>query len=164
MSVLLSVSDLLAEPGRSRVVDVAVPLDVDLAAGGLHGEAAARLVLRSLSDGVVATGTAAAVADLVCTRCLVTWSEETEATINQVYRLRPEDPDEELGIAPGGLIEVGDVLRDELVLEVPLAPVCTPECRGLCPTCGTDLNTAPCSGHEEGPESPFVALKELLEP
>jgi len=164
MSVLLSVADLLAEPGKAREVEVTVPLDVELGGGALHGEAATRLHLRSLTDGVVVTGSAAAVADLVCTRCLTTWREPLEVTVSQVYRLRPEDPDEELAVEPGGLIEVGDVVRDELALGVPLAPVCSADCRGLCPTCGTDLNTAPCGGHDEGAGSPFAALKELLEP
>ena len=164
MSVVVSVSDLLVEPGKARDVDIAVPVDVDVVGGSIHDEAEVRLSLRSLSDGVVAKGSARTVVDLVCTRCLVEWSEGLAVDLDQVYRTRPEDPDEEMPIAPGGLIEIGDVVRDELALAVPLAPVCTPGCRGLCPTCGTDLNTAPCGGHDDGSDSPFAALKQLLEP
>ena len=164
MSVLLSVSDLLVDPGKAREVEVAVPVDVDLPGGSIHGQAEMALVLRSLSDGVVSKGAATAVVELVCTRCLTRWSEEISAAIDQVYRLHPDDPDGEMGIEPGGHIEVGDVARDELALGIPLAPVCTPGCRGLCPTCGTDLNTAPCGGHDDGSDSPFAALKQLLDP
>jgi uncharacterized protein len=42
-------------------------------------------------------------------------------------------------------IDLAPLVRDAIHLAVPIAPVCTPECRGLCPTCGADLNLGPCS-------------------
>ena len=56
------------------------------------------------------------------------------------------------------------VLRDAVLLTFPLLPLCDPECRGLCATCGADLNTGACPGHEEMTESPFTVLRGLLEP
>ncbi len=56
------------------------------------------------------------------------------------------------------------IIRDEVSLALPLVPLCKKDCLGLCPTCGTDLNTAPCSGHADESDSPFSALQQLLEP
>jgi len=48
-----------------------------------------------------------------------------------------------------------------LQLEIPLKPLCRPECKGLCPTCGADRNVAPCDCREEGDER-LAKLKSLL--
>jgi uncharacterized protein len=75
------------------------------------------------------------------------------------------EPDEDrLPIERGGHIDLEPVVRDEVGLALPLVPLCREDCLGLCPTCGTDLNTAPCSGHADEIESPFSALRQLLEP
>ena len=60
-------------------------------------------------------------------------------------------------------IDTEPLLRDELLLAMPLAPVCRPDCKGLCPECGTDLNTGACSGHESEPVSPFAELRSLFD-
>jgi len=71
---------------------------------------------------------------------------------------------DESPIARDGSIDLGQTLRDEASLAIPLVPVCRPDCKGLCPTCGSDLNTDPCSGHADESTSPFGALRHLLEP
>ena len=52
---------------------------------------------------------------------------------------------------------------DELALALPVAPVHDENCKGLCPVCGNDLNSDPCDGHEDGLDSPFAVLKDLLD-
>ncbi|MFN3689662.1 MAG: YceD family protein [Fimbriimonadales bacterium] len=45
----------------------------------------------------------------------------------------------------GNYLYVDDLLRQYLLLELPIAPVCREDCKGLCPTCGQNLNEAPCA-------------------
>ncbi len=52
-------------------------------------------------------------------------------------------------------VETNDVVREQLLLAVPMRVVCRPECRGLCASCGRDLNEGAC-GCQESPAAPWV--------
>jgi uncharacterized protein len=54
-------------------------------------------------------------------------------------------------------------IRDAVLLAVPVGPTCKPDCLGLCATCGGDLNTGACPGHDEEGDSPFASLRELFD-
>jgi uncharacterized protein len=57
----------------------------------------------------------------------------------------PVDEDVETGSYQGGVVDVAEILREHVLLELPMALHCRPGCRGLCPSCGADLNQGPCS-------------------
>ncbi len=158
----LQISDLLARPGSSRREEGFVEVEAALADASVNDRVSFAVDLRSTTDGVVARGTAHAVFDVRCSSCLTEWAEEVDIPVEAVYRHHPRDEDE-LPIEPGGRIDIGSVVHDEVSLALPVAPRCGSTCRGLCPTCGTDLNTDPCDGHEEAVESPFAALRELFD-
>jgi uncharacterized protein len=162
MSARIQVSDLLAHPGTARSVDGAVPMSVQLPHASIDGEATFDAEIRSLTDGVVARGTAGATVALTCTRCLKDWVAVAAAAIDAVFRLHPDLDGDELPVEPGGWIDLGPVVHDETVLGIPARPLCRQECLGLCPTCGTDLNVEPCEGHGDIVESPFAALAQLF--
>ena len=159
----LQVSDLLARPGASRQETVTLPVDVRLTDASAAGDVAVDVTLTSMTDGVLLRGSATVSAEVVCCRCLRAWREDVAVSFEQTYRERPLSEDE-MEIEPGGWIDVGDPVHDEVSLGLPRGPVCRPDCRGLCPTCGTDLNTDPCDGHGDDHTSPFAALKDLFEP
>ena len=46
---------------------------------------------------------------------------------------------------PDGRIDLVALAREQLELAVPMKPICRPDCRGLCPTCGADRNSEPCA-------------------
>jgi uncharacterized metal-binding protein YceD (DUF177 family) len=93
----------------------------------------APLTLESASGGLVVRGEVATTAVHTCHRCLKEWSEELL------------------------------VLRDAVLLAVPLSPTCQEDCRGLCAVCGADLNGGSCPGHDDEPDSPFASLRGLLD-
>lgn len=163
MPYVVTVSELLADPGSSRTERGSVPVSVALPNAAAEGEGTFEATLRSLRDGVVARGTVAVVVDLVCSRCLVEWSETREIPFEQVYRRHPEDADDELPLIDGHSIDLQPAIHDEVSLSLPAAPTCRPDCAGLCSVCGSDLNVAPCDGHGEGSDSPFAVLKQLFD-
>lgn len=163
MPYLVNISDLLVDPGSSRHERGRIPLSVSLSGASVEGEAIMEAKLRSLSDGVVVAGSVEVVADLVCTRCLTTWSEERTVPFEQVFRRHPVDDDDELPLVEGHSIDLEQAVHDEVSLSLPTVSLCRPDCAGLCAVCGTDLNVAPCGGHGEGPDSPFAALKQLFD-
>ena len=65
----------------------------------------------------------------------------------------------EIGFYSGGGIELADVVTEQVILSVPMKLVCRPDCRGLCPTCGVNLNVEQCDCPPPQGESSFASLK-----
>jgi uncharacterized protein len=59
-------------------------------------------------------------------------------------------------------LDVTEVARQHLLLAVPFAPVCRPDCAGLCPVCGADRNTNPCHCTARLPDPRWQVLQNVL--
>jgi len=66
----------------------------------------------------------------------------------------------EVGFYTGDGIELADVATEQVILFVPMKVVCRPECRGLCPECGANLNLTKCNCAPRRKDSPFASLQE----
>ena len=87
----------------------------------------------------------------LCSRCADELEQEVTIPVKYIYkkysqRLRPEDqlPDLDLGFYDGLQLDVGDVVRDVLILSLPFTPLCSPDCEGVCPNCGANRNRENC--------------------
>jgi uncharacterized protein len=69
----------------------------------------------------------------------------------------------EVGYYQGDGLVLEDVLREQVLLAVPLKVVCREDCKGLCPTCGKNRNTEPCSCAATLGDPRWSALKEIRE-
>lgn len=95
-----------------------------------------------------------------CHRCLSEWTEEISQDVTQIITL---GDDEEYDYhLDGDIFDFSALVRDELMLGLPIAPQCGPDCRGLVVEAGSDLNTD-LSEDEAASSSPFSVLKDLLE-
>ncbi len=155
-------SDLLGLSGARRTEELTGPLEFETDLVTLVGDAKATMSLEAMADGLVARGEVVAPVLLRCNRCLVEWQEDTIADVILAFGQETDEEIHEIG--RDGAIDLEPFLRDELCLSLPLVPLCSDSCLGLCQTCGTDLNRQPCSGHPDESESPFAALREFLEP
>ena len=155
------VSDL--NPGDSRPFAVETPATyaVELARVAPETPVRAEVELRAISGGVMVDGTVAYEAELTCHRCLLTWTEEGKRRVLQL--VEPAGADEAEYTLEGDELDLEPLVRDEVTLALPIAPLCREDCAGLCPTCGADLNTDACPGHDEESVSPFAGLRDLLE-
>ncbi len=163
MSLRIQISDLLSRPGHTRSETGSLPLRFRVGDGSVDDQVGVAVDLRSLSDGIIASGRIETTVDLSCTRCLTTFSDPLEVEFEAIFRVHPDDADEEYPIEAGGWIDLEPVVHDEVSLSLPHRPLCRPDCLGLCQSCGTDLNTAPCGGHGDESDSPFAALKHLFD-
>ena len=59
-------------------------------------------------------------------------------------------------------IDLAQLLREYALLEVPISPLHSPDCKGLCPVCGQDLNIRDCGHRQDEDDSPFVKPKDLV--
>ena len=71
------------------------------------------------------------------------------------------EEDEETYPLRGEMLDLQPLVRDALLLELPLAPLCNEECKGLCPACGADLNDGPCSCDTRPADPRWSALDSL---
>lgn len=98
-------------------------------------------------------GRVGTVATMVCSRCLTTIRRPLEAVLDEEFPIGADDDEagetRELGLSAGPtpVLDVSEVVRQQLLLTTPMAPLCRPDCRGICPTCGANRNEADC-GHD----------------
>ena len=122
-------------------------LDDDLHAEAIHCAVRASKV----QQGILAEVDCSAELDLECTRCLEPFRGKLNAHFEELFHFRylRENEDAELFLPESGYMDLGDLVREYLVMEIPYAPVCREDCKGLCPICGKNLNLGPCDHPEE---------------
>jgi uncharacterized protein len=80
-----------------------------------------------------------------CVRCLTDFDQKLQIDLNELYAFSPRTASESGLILPDdGNIDLEPVVREYLLIEIPISPLCKPDCKGLCPICGEDLNQTTC--------------------
>jgi len=158
--LVVDVADLVGHPGATKEVSGEHPVSLHLGEVEVKGPMQVEGEVRGTVDGVIAGFAARAPAHFVCVRCLTEWSGEIEAKGSQHFT---NVPDEDGYAIVDRQVDLSGPATDELALSMPATPLCRPDCQGLCPICGTDLNVKPCDGHGEESDSPFVVLKDLFD-
>ena len=156
--LVLDTRELGRRPGSERHVELTVPAPADLGIEVLSVPEGSPvefdLRLEAVMEGVLVTGTAFAVLEGECVRCLEPIEDEAEVDIQELYVYNDSrdgqspDEDDETSRTEGDLIDLEPVLRDAVVLALPFQPMCQDDCPGLCPECGARLADEP--GHNHG--------------
>jgi len=132
-------------PGTLRAMRLAAPVDepmgLDVVAVPPGADVDLDLRLEAVAEGVLVSGTAAALAVGQCSRCLVDLTEPVVARIRELYAYPDSTTaattdDDEIARLVDDLVDLEPVVRDEVVLALPMAPLCRPDCPGLCVDCG----------------------------
>lgn len=143
--LLFNAAELLRRPGSERRLSLE-PTVVELGIDDRRFDAGATVLvalrLESLTDGIVVDGELRAPWADSCRRCLAAADGEVVSEIHELYQQVVTDPDAFEIV--GDQIDLVPMVRENLLLDAPLAPLCRADCAGLCPTCGIDLNTASC--------------------
>ena len=117
--------------------------------------------LEGVSEGVLVTATVRAPLAGECARCLEPFTSVTEVRFQELYTLPEGVAGTDGYVLDGGLLDLEPALRDALVLELPLSPLCADDCLGLCAECGVRLADAP-PGHGHAERGPmWEALKDV---
>jgi len=104
------------------------------------------LRLEAFSGGLRAKGTVGAPWRALCRRCSVQVDGYNEISVNERFVDHPGPDDDAYATAnDGDLIDLAPLVHDAVFLDLPIAPLCRDDCRGLCAECGTDLNEATCT-------------------
>ncbi len=144
--------------------------------GVLHSGGRAQLVeehhgKHQIIQDIRLNGELSAELELSCARCLEPVVQEVARKFDLLYRPLGSDAgrqelsvtavEAEIGYYQGDGLLLEDVLREQVLLAVPVKVMCREDCKGLCPHCGANLNLTQCSCAEPMEDSRWSALKEI---
>ena len=166
--------DLSEIEGSSRQFDFTVsPGELDLETIGftVTGDVRAIGEVAARAAQIDVTGSIRADAEVECTRCLAAVPQELAIDFAVGY-VTPENfsSDKEREVSADDLdtdvldsdrIDVKEIVREQILLNVPEQVFCKPDCRGLCPKCGGDLNLIDCNCDLNETDPRWAALKNL---
>ncbi|MFN3479582.1 MAG: YceD family protein [Thermodesulfovibrionales bacterium] len=125
-----------------------------------------------IGDEILLRGRISADVELRCSRCLKDFKKDMSIDVDVVYHSLSELKGEEkyeikedeldTGFYLGDEIDVNQLLLEQIILNIPMKPLCSESCKGLCPKCGKDLNIEGCDCERKGIDPRFEKLKKLF--
>ncbi len=154
------------QPGQIDFSDAGVAQ-----AGPLHVTGVAELLANT--DGEVRLrGDLTVTMGAECDRCLAAALFPVEAKLDLFYRpmsciardeeIEIDEGEAEIGFYEGEGIELEDILREQVLLLLPMQRVCREECKGICPTCGKNRNEAACECKPKASDDRWKALRDMV--
>ena len=145
--------EMEVDSGRLRIAD-------DLGLEFLRGT----IRFTRTHEGLLAQGRLRTEVACECVRCLTDFALPLTASIQDLFYYPPDRAvDSDLVIPEDGNLDLGPLLREDIFLRTPMHAVCRPDCAGLCPVCGQNLNEGRCSCSEETGDPRWAALNSLLQ-
>ena len=169
--LVADVRELGRRPGSARPLVATVPAPDDVGTPVLHVPAGSPLeldlVAESVVEGVLVSGTVSGRLQGECARCLDPLDLATTGHVQVLYTYDPAEPGQEgdgdVAALEGDLADLEPALRDALVLDLPLAPLCDEDCEGLCDGCGERRETLPADHAHDVPDPRWAALADLAD-
>jgi len=117
-----------------------------------------------VQGGILIQGTVEARLELECVRCLEVFSQSVLLDVEEIFRLADVGPTPDLPYAMDndGRVDLAPLMRELTWIAIPLKPICRPDCRGLCPHCGANLNHEICHCQDEAIDPHWGPLQDLL--
>lgn len=110
--------------------------------------------IRKINNKILIKGTIETQVDLECSRCLEHFPYSIGENFQVVFEpfssdiqeeeMELEKEDLDIGFYKEGIIDLTEVVREQIILAVPMIPICNEDCKGLCPYCGQNLNQCKC--------------------
>jgi uncharacterized protein len=168
--MFISLQQLERRPVRFKVDIPAGEIEYDsntTQTSVLHAEGSARLLSRSLGE-VRIEGNLSVTVEATCDRCLEAAALPINHRFDLVYMPSGESgaiDDEidkagiEVGYYEGNGLRLEEILREVVLLALPMRLVCSDACKGICPVCGLNRNQGDCGGHAEAVDDRWSQLK-----
>lgn len=153
-------------------LDVDIKESVNIEDASFSSPVIARLSLNKIDREIIISGTLKAEMQLNCSRCLKDFEQSLDIPVNVVYHpaeeVGPEkhalrDDEMDMGFYRGEELDLNELLKEQILLNTQMKPLCDEQCKGICPKCGKDLNTGQCSCNQKEVDPRLEVLKSLLE-
>ena len=160
----IDIRDLLESPGSSCTVHLDEPvagLRTELVDVPEDAPIEGDLLLESVIDGIYVRGSLEGRFQMRCARCLKPFERAFDVEMTELVAREP-GPEDDYALAEDLTLDPEPMVRDAVGLEMPFAPLCRPDCRGLCEICGGDRNLGECPGHART-DPRWAALDALMD-
>jgi uncharacterized protein len=161
--LLVNAAELLRRPGTQKDFEMHVPLlELDVQGDDRFDDTAevdVELHLESMNDGIVVDGRVAVPWHGTCRRCLEPTDGVSVSEVHELYQRVLTDHDAFEIV--GDQLDLRPIARELVLLDAPATPLCRPDCAGLCPTCGTNLNEGGCDCAPPPADPRWAALDQL---
>ena len=115
-------------------------------------------------QGILLQAVVKAQTSLECVRCLTIFQQILQVNFTELYAFSQRYvTDSGLLMPETGIIDLTPVLREYILLDIPISPLCSQDCKGLCPICGNNFNESSCNHEEETGDPRLASLKTLLD-
>jgi uncharacterized protein len=163
----INIGFLINQPiGYSRVLPFELN-EIDMGDGLYLCAVDGSIDLIRTQDGLIARTVFDAEVESECSRCLASFQNKIHSEFEEFFTFPYVEPSEdEIRVPEDGNIDFKPILHDYMLIELPIKPVCQPDCRGLCAICGQNLNRAVCEhnqNRETGNIKNDLSQKELRE-
>jgi uncharacterized protein len=166
--------DVSNVPETGLVVNVeldASEIDISGAPADLAGNPRLEGRVLEVDEKILLKGSLSGAFSLSCSRCLSSFSHPFGIEVSAEYANAAEkEPDDQADAVPpevtriafvGDEIDLSLGIREDLLLNVPLKPLCREDCRGLCPQCGVDLNEGQCKCEKKTVDPRLAGLRDI---
>ena len=118
--------------------------------------------VRNVADALLLEGDAVTTLSLVCDRCLQPFTREKTVVLDTLLAGEVENEDSDIVLLDGDEVDLDELVREALILDMDTKHLCSENCKGLCPGCGVDLNHEECRCKPEV-DPRLASLAKLLE-
>lgn len=177
IQVRIHIADLLTGPGQHKTVPVAITMEpVEFGGQVFHFDSplTGEAEIWNTGDSLLVKADLAGETLVQCSRCLTPFSLPLDVSFQEEFvegeePAEGEETDEEgdddrtITYYTGDEIDLTEALQQNVLLELPMKPLCSEDCLGICPTCGVNRNETSCTCQESTNVDPrLAALKDLL--
>jgi uncharacterized protein len=170
----LDLSEIVRNVGRRAVSDIDEQGNTEEFGFASEGRITGKLNFSNTGQLLLITGNIHARLVLECSLCLAEFVQTIDSPVEEEFRIEhigdmikavpmEEDDEPEEELIRNNILNVRELVRQNLLLELPMQPLCRADCKGICPICGADRNTEDCTCGEIKPDSPFGILADLLD-
>jgi uncharacterized protein len=149
--------------GYSREFSIEVP-ELSFADGLDFRDLVGNILVSRTTEGLLVQVKGQAQIGFECVYCLDSFDQTIELDFVEIYTFPSHAvEDTELILPDDQQIDLRPLLREYLTLEIPISPICKPDCKGLCPICGENQNRTTCIHEDESVDPRLSVLKSLLD-
>lgn len=163
--MILDVSELLSKKKIRKPVELEIS-ENELVYGDEEVEFSKPIyfkgILSMVGDILHLEGQLSTELNLRCSRCLEMFKYPVELEVEEKFSSHPEDNDDDILLLEGESISLTEIIENNILIALPIKKLCRVECKGLCQSCGTNLNLTTCKCEEENIDPRLEKLKDLF--
>ena len=114
-------------------------------------------------QGLYAQGKLQATLPNECVRCLTLYDQPLSSRLSELFIYPPENaPEGALTVGDDAHLDLAPLVREDMLLSMPMQALCRPDCKGLCPQCGKNWNEGPCDCTDDQVDPRLAGLASLF--